>query len=158
VQVSQVRSDKVVAVRLSFYGVQLVRFLVRIVMAAVRGALKIWSFLGGNGTYLPGSRCSATARSDHVVHSLDSRARGSILRSMPVTPEELAQKAMELTAEGRAELADLLVESLGTAQLAGIDRAWLVEAKRRRDEIRSGRATTIPASEAIRQVRDALEQ
>ena len=80
------------------------------------------------------------------------------MRSMPVTPEELAQKAMELTTEGRAQLADLLVESLDTAQLGGIDRAWLAEAKRRRDEVRSGRAATIPASEAIRQVRDALKQ
>jgi len=77
---------------------------------------------------------------------------------MPVTPEELAQKAMELTAEGRAELADLLVESVGTAQLGGIDRAWLAEVKRRRDEVRSGTSTIIPASEAVKQVRDALRQ
>ena len=80
------------------------------------------------------------------------------MRTMPVTPEELAQKAMELTTEGRAELADLLVESLGAAQLGKIDRDWLAEAKRRRDEVRSGRATTIPASDALRQVRDALKQ
>jgi hypothetical protein len=77
---------------------------------------------------------------------------------MPVTPEELAQKAMELSTEGRAELADLLVESLGTAQIGKIDRAWLAEAKRRRDEVRSGRATTISANEAVRQVRDSLKQ
>ena len=80
------------------------------------------------------------------------------MRSMPMTPEELAQKAMELTTEGRAELADLVVESLGIAQLGKFDRAWLAEAKRRRDEIRSGRTTTISASEAVRQVRDALKQ
>jgi len=80
------------------------------------------------------------------------------VRSMPVTPEELAQKAMELSTEGRAELADLLLESLGTAQLGKIDRAWLAEAKRRRDEVRSGRATTISANEAVSQVRDALKQ
>ena len=80
------------------------------------------------------------------------------MRSMPVTPEELAQKAMELSTEGRAELADLLLESLGTAQLGKIDRAWLAEAKRRRDEVRSGRATTISANEAVSQVRDALKQ
>jgi hypothetical protein len=77
---------------------------------------------------------------------------------MPVTPEALARKAMELTTEDRAELADLLVESLGTAQLGRIDRAWLAEAKRRRDEVRFGQASTIPASEASRQIRDALKQ
>ena len=80
------------------------------------------------------------------------------MRTMPVTPEELAQKAMELTTEGRAELADLLVESLGTEQIGKIDRAWLAEAKHRRDEVRSGRTATIPASDALRQVRDALKQ
>jgi hypothetical protein len=65
---------------------------------------------------------------------------------------------MELSTEGRAELADLLVESLGAAQVGRIDRAWLAEAKRRRDEVRSARASTIPASEAVRKVRDTLEQ
>jgi len=77
---------------------------------------------------------------------------------MPITPEELALKAMELSTEGRAELADLLVESLGAAQFGRIDRAWLAEAKRRRDEFRSGGALTIPAGEAVRKVRDALKQ
>ena len=72
------------------------------------------------------------------------------MRAMPVTPEELARKAMELPAEGRAELADLLVESLDAVELSRIDRAWLIEAKRRRDEVRSGSASTISASEAVR--------
>ncbi len=80
------------------------------------------------------------------------------MRTMPVTPEELARKAMELPAEGRAELADLLVESLNAAELSKIDRAWLAEAKRRRDEVRSGTASTIPASEAVHQVRDTLKR
>ena len=77
---------------------------------------------------------------------------------MPVTPEELARKAMELPAEGRAELADLLVESLDAAELSRIDRGWLIEAKRRRDEVRSGSASTISADEAVRQVRDTLKR
>jgi hypothetical protein len=80
------------------------------------------------------------------------------VRTMPVTPEELARKAMELPAEGRAELADLLVESLDAAELSRIDRAWLAEAKRRRDEMRSGSAPTISASDAVRQVRDTLKR
>jgi putative addiction module component (TIGR02574 family) len=78
------------------------------------------------------------------------------VRPMPITPEELALKAMELSSEERAELADLLVESLGAKQLGRIDLAWLAEAKRRRDEVRSGRSLTIPAGEAIQKVRDTL--
>jgi len=77
---------------------------------------------------------------------------------MPVTPEELAQKAMELSTQGRAELADLLVASLDPVQLDKIDRAWLAESKRRRDEFRSGNASAIPASEAVQQVRDKLRK
>ena len=80
------------------------------------------------------------------------------MRTMPLTPKELAQKAMELSTEGRAELADLLIESLDTAQLGRIDRLWFAEATRRRDDVRSGKASTIPASEAVEQVRDALKQ
>lgn len=80
------------------------------------------------------------------------------MRTMPVTPEELARKAMELPAEGRAELAELLVESLDAAELSKIDRAWLAEAKRRRDEVRSGSAPTIGAVEAMRRVRDTLKR
>ncbi len=80
------------------------------------------------------------------------------MRTMPVTPEELAQKAMELPAEGRAQLADLLVESLDAAQLSRIDRVWLDEAKRRRDEVRSGSVSTIPAADVMRQVRDTLKR
>lgn len=80
------------------------------------------------------------------------------MRTMPLTPEELARKAMELPAEGRAELADLLVESLDTKQLSTIDRTWLAEAKRRRDETRAGSVLTIPADEALRKVRDTLER
>ena len=90
--------------------------------------------------------------------SLDRSNRGAIVRSMPVTPKELAQKAMELSTEDRAELADLLVESLGAAQLCRIDLAWFAAAKRRRDEVRAGKASTMPASEAVRKVRDALKQ
>lgn len=80
------------------------------------------------------------------------------MRIMPVTPEDLARQAMEMSAEGRAELADLLVESLNSAELGRIDRAWLAEAKRRRDEVRSGAASTVSASVAMGRVRSALER
>ena len=94
----------------------------------------------------------------NVGYLLDTQTRGAIVQTMPVTPEELARKAMELPAEGRAELADLLVESLDAEQLSKIDRAWLVEAKRRRDETRAGSVLTTSAGEALRQVRDTLKR
>ncbi|MBI4470111.1 MAG: addiction module protein [Acidobacteria bacterium] len=77
---------------------------------------------------------------------------------MPRTVEELAQQAMDLPNESRARLADLLVESLDVDELGGIDRMWVSEAKRRRDEVRAGRVGTIPGEEALRKVRDAVKQ
>jgi len=72
--------------------------------------------------------------------------------------EQLAEQAMNLPGESRARLADLLVESLDSAALGEIDRLWLSEAKRRRDEVRAGKVKTIPGEEALRSVRDSLRR
>jgi len=77
---------------------------------------------------------------------------------MSTTVEQLAEQAMSLSGESRARLADLLVESLDADTLTEIDRLWLSEAKRRRDEVRSGRVKTIPGDEALRRVRDSLRR
>lgn len=63
---------------------------------------------------------------------------------------------MALPAASRARLADILVESLGVAELSDIDTLWLNEAKRRRDDVRAGHVDTIPGDEALRKVRDSL--
>jgi len=77
---------------------------------------------------------------------------------MSTTVEQLAKEAMSLPGESRARLADLLVESLDADTLTQIDRLWLSEAKRRRDEVRSGDVKTIPGDEALRSVRDSLRR
>jgi putative addiction module component (TIGR02574 family) len=75
---------------------------------------------------------------------------------MATTVKRLAEQALKLPNESRARLADLLVESLDGEDLGRIDQLWVVEAKRRRDEVRSGRVKTIPGEQARRRVRDAL--
>ena len=80
------------------------------------------------------------------------------LPDMSSTVEQLAEQAMTLPGESRARLADPLVESLNAADLTEIDRLWLAEAKRRRDEVRAGNAETIPGEDALRSVRDALSR
>lgn len=74
---------------------------------------------------------------------------------MPMTVEQIAAVALALPSESRALLADKLVESLDTAALSQIDKAWLAEARRRRDEVRAGGIQTIPGDEALAQVRRA---
>ncbi len=65
---------------------------------------------------------------------------------------------MKLSGESRAQLADLLVESLDAEALGRIDQRWLAEAKRRRDEVRMGRVKTIPGDVVLRRVRNAIKR
>jgi hypothetical protein len=80
------------------------------------------------------------------------------LLAMSTTVEQLAEQAMSLPGESRARLADLLVESLDAGALTEIDRLWLSEAKRRRDEVRAGKVETIPGDDALRSVRESLHR
>jgi len=77
---------------------------------------------------------------------------------MAANIERVAEQAMKLPAEARAELADRLVESLDSEEIGRIDRLWLDEAKRRRDEVRSGRVKTISGEDARRRVRRAIKR
>ena len=77
---------------------------------------------------------------------------------MATIVERLVEQALKLPSESRARLADLLVESLDADDLGRIDRLWVAEAKRRRDEVRAGRVKTVPGEQARRKVRDALRR
>jgi uncharacterized protein (DUF2252 family) len=77
---------------------------------------------------------------------------------MATSIEELIKRAMELPTEQRAQLADELVTSLDSEALSQLDKKWIAEAKRRRDEVRGGYAQTITGFEALQQVRDAIKK
>jgi hypothetical protein len=75
---------------------------------------------------------------------------------MATSFEQLAEQAKSLPSESRAKLADLLVTSLEDHDLGHTEQLWITEAKRRRDEVRTGRIKTISGAEALREVRDSL--
>jgi hypothetical protein len=75
---------------------------------------------------------------------------------METTVEQLVSQAMTLPGELRARLAELLVESLDTDDFNSIEKAWIHEAKRRRDEVRTGKVEAIPGEEALRDVRNSI--
>jgi len=75
---------------------------------------------------------------------------------MHMTVEQIADEALALPSEARALLADRLVESLDPAEDGYIRQLWIREARRRVDEVRRGEVKTIPADEAISQVRQAI--
>jgi hypothetical protein len=77
---------------------------------------------------------------------------------MSTTVEKIVEQAMSLPGESRAEVADLLVQSLETAELGQIDRLWIAEATRRRDEVRSGEVETVPGEQALRRVRYSISR
>jgi hypothetical protein len=77
---------------------------------------------------------------------------------METTLEQLVEQAMSLPSESRAKLADLLVQSLDASELSALDRLWAAEAKRRRDEVRSGEVEAIKGDEALRRVRDSVRR
>ena len=73
---------------------------------------------------------------------------------MIISVDELATKAMSLSGKARALLAEKLVESLDQELVQDI---WLTEAKRRRDEVRSGQVKPIPGIDAMESVRKLLD-
>ena len=75
---------------------------------------------------------------------------------MDTRVQRLVTEAMALPGESRARLAELLVESLEADDIGPIERAWITEAKRRRDDVRSGRVEPIEGEEALKHVRDSL--
>lgn len=72
---------------------------------------------------------------------------------MSLSVEQVAEEALALPSEARALLADRLVESLDPAEDGYIHKLWLVEARRRRDDVRNGRVKTSSRSEALAQVK-----
>ena len=73
---------------------------------------------------------------------------------MATSVDKLVTKAMALSGEARALLAERLVESLDQESVSEI---WLNEAKKRRDEVRSGRVEPIPGVEVMEEVRKLID-
>jgi len=62
---------------------------------------------------------------------------------------ELEQKAKQLSAEERAQLALFLLQSLEPADEGNMEEAWRIEAERRLDQIEGGDARLVPGDEVF---------
>jgi hypothetical protein len=74
------------------------------------------------------------------------------------TIEELTDEVLTLPCEARALLADRLVESLDDDEEGYVHKLWITEAKKRRDEVRSGAVMTVSGEEGLLRVRKAVAQ
>ncbi len=74
---------------------------------------------------------------------------------MTISVDELATKAMALSGESRALLAEKLVESL---DYEAINKIWLAEVKKRRDEVRNNQVKPIPGTEVMEDIRKLINK
>ena len=72
---------------------------------------------------------------------------------MAMTIDKIANQALALPGKARALLAEKIVESLDQESIKEI---WLTEAKKRSDDVRSGRIKSIPGAEVMQHVRDLI--
>ena len=70
--------------------------------------------------------------------------------------KEVSAKAMSLPTESRAELAEILIQSLDEKENEEVKFAWLAEIRRRDQEIRAGASVTKPADQVLREARERL--
>jgi putative addiction module component (TIGR02574 family) len=70
--------------------------------------------------------------------------------------ERITREALELPTEFRAQLAKQLIDSLAIETDTEVAEAWWEVAERRLAEVDSGKASIIPASEAMQQARERI--
>lgn len=75
---------------------------------------------------------------------------------MNMNTKQLIDEAVSLPVEERALVVDSLLRSLNQPE-SEIDKQWAKEAKRRLDELRSGRVEAISGEEVFKKVRERFE-
>ncbi len=70
--------------------------------------------------------------------------------------EKITSETLSLPTVERAELAEILIQSLDEKEDEDIRMAWLQEIRQRDREIRSGKAVLKPADQVLREAREQL--
>lgn len=75
---------------------------------------------------------------------------------MGTSYEEMAAEAMKLPLRDRVRLAQQLASSLDDGVETDVEELWLAEAERRLEELRTGKAKGIHASDAFPKARHSI--
>ena len=75
---------------------------------------------------------------------------------MRIGLKKVADDALKLPARSRARLAERLIMSLEKTEEPEAEQEWLVEIERRSVELKSGKATGVPAAKVFKKARAAL--
>ncbi len=76
---------------------------------------------------------------------------------MSATVEKIALELLGLPAKSRALLAEKLIESLNEKQDKNVESLWIKAARRRSNEIKSGKVKCKPAKDVLREARLKLK-
>lgn len=66
--------------------------------------------------------------------------------------EDLIEEALSLPVEERARVADLILQSLNPPD-PSVEEKWVVEIRRRIEEVESGKVKMIPGNEVFEEIR-----
>jgi putative addiction module component (TIGR02574 family) len=73
-----------------------------------------------------------------------------------LTKKKLQSEVMKLPLRDRAKLIKRLIESVDSEEEESAKEAWLVEARRRYEQVKNGKARTESAESAFKRARAAL--
>jgi putative addiction module component (TIGR02574 family) len=72
---------------------------------------------------------------------------------MSIALKKVEDDALKLPARSRARLAERLIMSLEETEDPQAERKWLIEIERRSVELKSGKATGVPAAKVFKKAR-----
>jgi len=70
--------------------------------------------------------------------------------------EQFTQKALLLPSDAKVALVERLLQSLDNDEISDIDEAWVQEAEKRYQELKTGKVVGIPADEVFGQIREEI--
>lgn len=76
---------------------------------------------------------------------------------MTLTPEQITTAALAMSVEDRQDLLVQLMDSLDGPPDEDYEEAWAAEIKRRLDDVRSGKAVTVPWEEVRRKLLEGTD-
>lgn len=77
---------------------------------------------------------------------------------MTISSDKLYDEAIQLPREAKLMLIEKLLKNVGNDMDEGVEALQVQEVKRRRDDIRSGKTQPVPGEQALKRVRDMIEE
>lgn len=105
-------------------------------------------------TLCPGERGDTHAKKHHTVMRVTTIDRGGA--RMPITVDEVYRQALTLPDDSKVSLTERLVAYMETHIEPEIERAHLDEARRRRDEVRTGQVVPLDGESVMSKARELV--